>query len=95
MHWHEQEDEFVYILQGECVLVEETGETILKAGDCAGWKANTPHGHCIVNNIERGRAAARSRHARAERTLTLSRLRSEFERDADDPQSSHKDGTPY
>jgi uncharacterized cupin superfamily protein len=23
LHWHEQEDEFVYILQGECVLVED------------------------------------------------------------------------
>jgi uncharacterized cupin superfamily protein len=49
LHWHEQEDEFVYILQGECVLVEEAGEVILKAGDCAGWKANVPAGHCIVN----------------------------------------------
>src|SRR5256885_7676203 len=43
-HWHEQEDEFVYILQGECILVEDNGETILKAGDCAGWKANVPNG---------------------------------------------------
>ena len=48
-HWHEQEDEFVYILEGECVLVEDEGEVILKAGDCAGWKANVPNGHCIVN----------------------------------------------
>src|SRR4051794_6182691 len=48
-HWHEQEDEFVYILQGECVLVEDEGEMTLKAGDCAGWKANTPNSHCIVN----------------------------------------------
>ena len=39
-HWHEKEDEFVYMLEGECVLVEDDGETILKAGDCAGLKAN-------------------------------------------------------
>src|SRR3982751_2990115 len=48
-HWHEQEDEFVYVLHGECVLIEKDGETVLQVGDCAGWKANVPAGHCIVN----------------------------------------------
>lgn len=52
-HWHENEDEFVYILEGECVLVEGDGETTLKAGDCAGWKANVPNGHCLVNRTDR------------------------------------------
>src|ERR1700755_1703370 len=50
LHWHEEEDEFVYILEGECVLSEEGGgEVTLKAGECAGWKANAPVGHCIEN----------------------------------------------
>ena len=48
-HWHENEDEFVYVLAGECVLIEDDGESILKVGDGAGWKANVPNGHCIVN----------------------------------------------
>src|SRR3981189_436778 len=39
-HWHEQEDEFVYVLEGECVLIENGGEVSLKAGACAGFKAN-------------------------------------------------------
>ena len=38
-HWHENEDEFVYVLEGEVVLCEDNGETVLKPGDAAGWKA--------------------------------------------------------
>ena len=38
-HWHENEDEFVIVMSGEVVLREEDGETVLRAGDCAGFKA--------------------------------------------------------
>ena len=38
-HWHEQEDEFIYMLEGELVLIENDGETVLKPGDAAGFKA--------------------------------------------------------
>ena len=48
-HWHENEDEIVYVLQGEVVLVEDGGETVLKAGDAAAWQAGVANGHCIVN----------------------------------------------
>jgi uncharacterized cupin superfamily protein len=48
-HWHEQEDEFVYIVEGEVTLIEDGGETVLRAGDCAGWKAGNTNGHCLVN----------------------------------------------
>ncbi|GLS44989.1 putative cupin superfamily protein [Methylobacterium brachythecii] len=36
-HWHTYEDEFVYVIGGELVLVEDGGETILRAGDCAAF----------------------------------------------------------
>jgi uncharacterized cupin superfamily protein len=52
-HWHREEDEFVYVLEGEVVLTEGSGETILRAGDCAGWKANSGDGHCIENRSDR------------------------------------------
>lgn len=52
-HWHNNEDEFVYILDGEVVLIEDGGETILKAGEAAGWKAGDPNGHCLVNRSGR------------------------------------------
>lgn len=44
-HWHSHEDEFVFILSGEVVLVEDQGETILKSGDCAAFPKNTGNGH--------------------------------------------------
>jgi uncharacterized cupin superfamily protein len=48
-HWHSHEDEFVYVLQGEVVLVTDQGEEILRAGDCAGFKAGVRDGHCLQN----------------------------------------------
>jgi uncharacterized cupin superfamily protein len=52
-HWHESEDEFVYVLEGELVLCEDGGETLLKPGDAAGWKAGVQNGHCLVNRSSR------------------------------------------
>jgi uncharacterized cupin superfamily protein len=48
-HWHEQEDEFVYMLEGELALIEDDGETILRAGEAAGFKAGVANGHHFVN----------------------------------------------
>lgn len=48
-HWHEGEDEFVVMLEGEAVLVEEDGETVMRAGDCAGFPKGVPNGHHLVN----------------------------------------------
>ncbi len=48
-HWHESEDEFIYMLEGELVLHEDDGETVLKPGDAAGWRANGGIGHCLIN----------------------------------------------
>lgn len=47
-HWHETEDELVYVLEGEVVLVEDA-ETVLRAGDAAAWRAGDPVGHCLEN----------------------------------------------
>jgi uncharacterized cupin superfamily protein len=48
-HWHGAEDELIYMLEGEVVLCEGGGETVLRPGDAAGWKANAGDGHCLVN----------------------------------------------
>jgi uncharacterized cupin superfamily protein len=48
-HWHESEDEFIYMLEGELVLHENDGETVLRSGDAAGWRANGGIGHCLIN----------------------------------------------
>jgi uncharacterized cupin superfamily protein len=51
-HWHVVEDEFVYILEGEVVLVEDGGETVLRSGDAAGFKANSGNGHHLINRSD-------------------------------------------
>ena len=48
-HWHEVQDEFVIVLSGEVMLIEEDAETILRAGDCAGFKAGFANVHCFKN----------------------------------------------
>lgn len=48
-HWHAAEDEFVYILEGEVVLVTDAGEEVLRPGDCAGFKAGEADGHHLQN----------------------------------------------
>jgi uncharacterized cupin superfamily protein len=48
-HWHSAEDEFVWVLEGEVVLVTEGREETLGPGDCAGFKAGDPNGHHLQN----------------------------------------------
>src|SRR5882757_9570924 len=48
-HWHSHEDEFVWILEGELTLVTDAGEEILRAGECAAFKAGNPDGHHLIN----------------------------------------------
>jgi len=48
-HWHSHEDEFVYVLAGEVVLIDDDGEHLLVAGDCAAFPAGQPNGHHLVN----------------------------------------------
>src|SRR5215470_284514 len=67
-HWHEAEDELIYVTEGELVLVENEGETALRPGDAAGFKAGVPNGHHLVNRsqhdavyLEIGTRAARER----------------------------------
>jgi uncharacterized cupin superfamily protein len=52
-HWHENEDELVCVLEGEVVLREDSGETVLRPGDAAAWKAGVPNGHCLINRSNR------------------------------------------
>jgi len=47
-HWHEAEDEMVYILAGEVVLIEDS-ESLLTVGEAACWPAGHPVGHCLEN----------------------------------------------
>jgi uncharacterized cupin superfamily protein len=48
-HWHSHEEEFVYVLEGELTLVEDAGETVLRAGDCAAFPKGSGNGHHMIN----------------------------------------------
>ena len=52
-HWHSAEDEFVWVVEGEVVLVEDGSETVLRAGDCAAFKAGVANGHHLQNRSDR------------------------------------------
>jgi uncharacterized cupin superfamily protein len=51
-HAHSKQDEFVYILSGDPVLITDAGETLLHAGMCAGFKAGTGDAHHLVNRSQ-------------------------------------------
>jgi uncharacterized cupin superfamily protein len=52
-HWHTLDDEFVYVLDGEMVLCTDAGETLMRPGMCAGFKAGAKNGHHFVNRSDR------------------------------------------
>src|ERR1700758_2631907 len=51
-HWHEGEDEFLVMVSGEAVLVDDDGRTRLRAGDCAAFPKGDGNGHCLVNESD-------------------------------------------
>jgi uncharacterized cupin superfamily protein len=94
-HWHENEDEFVYILDGELVLVEDDGETVLRPGDAAAWKAGAANGHCLVNRNDRVAVFLEiGTRARDERVVYPD-IDLRAERDGAGIRFVHKSGEPY
>lgn len=51
-HWHAEEDELLVMLAGEAVLVEDEGETVLRAGDVAAWPKDVRNGHHLQNRSD-------------------------------------------
>ena len=94
-HWHRHEDELVYVLEGELVLVEDEGETVLRAGDAAGWKAGVRNGHHLINRTDRdarlleiGSRAPREHSEYPDVDLI-------YDRDERGTRITHRSGEPY
>jgi len=51
-HWHLNEDEFVMVTEGECVMVQDAGETVMRVGDCAAFPAGSTDGHHFLNRSD-------------------------------------------
>jgi uncharacterized cupin superfamily protein len=92
-HWHSHEDELVYILDGELVLIEDGGETLLRAGDCATFPKNSGNGHHMINRSDRT-AVYLEVGARSPGDLTTC-SDIDMMSAASDGRFTRKDGTPY
>jgi uncharacterized cupin superfamily protein len=92
-HWHTAEDEFTYVLEGELVLVTDSGEEILKAGDCVGFKAGVADGHHFQNRSTRDAIILDIGSRKTNDACHYPDI------DLHSPQEldgyAHKDGTPY
>ncbi|MFN0191228.1 MAG: cupin domain-containing protein [Aestuariivirga sp.] len=94
-HWHEKEDEFIYVLDGELTLVDDHGEHPLTPGMCAGFKAGVPNGHKLVNTskspatyLELGTRSSDERSHYPEADMQGIKTDGKW-------QILHKDGMPY
>jgi uncharacterized cupin superfamily protein len=92
-HWHSDEDEFVYVIEGEVTLVEDGAETVLRGGDCAAFPKGTGNGHHLINKshsmavyLEVGSRNPDDRTMCSDIDMMSSNADGRF---------VHKDGTPY
>jgi uncharacterized cupin superfamily protein len=92
-HWHSHEDEFVYVLEGELVLIEDAGETVLRAGDCAAFPKATGNGHHMINRSDTVAVYLEVGSRHPEDVTTCSDI--DMMSTNADGRFVHKDGTPY
>jgi uncharacterized cupin superfamily protein len=94
-HWQHNEDEFVYILEGEVVLCEDGGETVLKPGDAAAWKAGVADGHCLINRSGRDAVFIEVGTRAPAEKVTYSDIDMVFERNGTSRKYTRKSGEPF
>jgi uncharacterized cupin superfamily protein len=94
-HWHIAEDEFVFVVEGEVVLITDSGEEILRAGDCAAFKAGVKDGHHLQNRSPREAVVLEIGSRKPEDAGEYSDIDMRFCRAGGAGRFAHKDGTPY
>jgi uncharacterized cupin superfamily protein len=92
-HWHSHEDEFVYVLEGELTLIEDGGETLLRAGDAAAFPKGTGNGHHLVNKSDAVAVYLEAGSRNRDDLTTCSDI--DMMSANADGRFVHKDGTPY
>jgi uncharacterized cupin superfamily protein len=92
-HWHEAEDEFVFVVEGEVVLITDSGEEILRPGDSAGFKAAIKDGHHLQNRSSADAILLEVGSRKPEDAGEYSDIDMRFSRG--DEGFTRKDGTPY
>lgn len=92
-HWHNGLDEFVVMLDGEAVLIEDNVETVLHSGDCASFPKDAPNAHHLVNRSDRPCTFICIDNRRDEGDCHYPDV--DLHYDAQGGRFTHKDGTPY
>jgi uncharacterized cupin superfamily protein len=92
-HWHSAEDEFVYVVSGEVMLITDHGEELLRAGDCAGFPKNDENGHQLVNRSNAVAVCLEVGTRSEDDVCTYSDI--DMKIDSKVGRYTHKDGTPY
>jgi uncharacterized cupin superfamily protein len=92
-HWHSHEDEFVFVVEGELMLVEDGGETLLRAGDCAAFAKGTGNGHHLINRSLTMAVYIEVGSRQPEDLTTCSDI--DLKSANSDGRFVRKDGTPY
>ena len=94
-HWESLEDEFVYVLAGEVVLVTDAGDEVLRAGEAAGFKAGVPDGHCLQNRSGADALVLEMGSRVAGNGATYSDIDMLAQPEGSPAMYTRKDGTPY
>ena len=94
-HWHEAEDEFLYVLEGEVTVVENDGAHTLGPGDAACWKAGDPNAHCLQNRTDRPVLYLIVGTRAQEDDCHYPDIDLHYRRRGGENSMTHKDGTPY
>jgi len=92
-HWHEGIDELVVMLDGEALLVEDGGETLLRAGDVAAFPRDVANGHRLVNRSDRPCTFLAIDNRRGEGDCHYPDVDLHWDKAGN--RYTHKDGTPY
>lgn len=90
-HWHTRDEEFIMVLEGEVVLITDAGEEVLRAGDCAGFKAGDPDGHHVINRSDKVAVVLEIGTSHDDDVCTYS----DIDMVATDGGYVHKNGQPY
>ena len=94
-HWHTKEDEFVYIVEGELMLVTDAGEQCLSAGMVAGFPAGKKDGHFLVNRSGRDAVYLEVGNRAADDEVDYPDIDMLVRRVAGELKFVRKNGTPY
>ena len=94
-HWHKEEDELVYVLKGEVTLIEDEGETVLRPGDVATFKAGVENGHHLVNRSDRDALILEIGNRPESEVVDYPDLDLVLHYDEDEDRFLHRSGEPY